>query len=408
MSVIEETSTKSLGRYFTREIISDLLISSLSVNNPCSVLDLGSGDGSLSRSAVKRWNSAVYHTVDILNKTRLSKSHEEVNNHKHYLLDALEPSLFKEMGMIPEAFDLALCNPPFIRPKWKDKHLELLISSGYSEDIHAVTKVSAEVLFVIQNLISLKNGGQLGLIIPDGFVSGENNEDFRRFLLSKNSINKVIKLPKNSFTGTHIQAHILVITKGVISEGIVLESFDPAHGIVDAITISKDEGIKSLNYSYHKDLKFSNSSYLTLEDLGAEVVRGKSNSKQSKESKYPILHLDKIIDNIETIDLSVFVKEKAQPIKEVVASSGDILIARIGRNLSKKITLVTCGEMAISDCIYKIIVPIKWREIVFEYLCSEAGRASLIARTQGTGARYLTKSMLLSLPIRHVKLAKNQ
>ncbi|EHZ6871297.1 N-6 DNA methylase [Providencia rettgeri] len=406
MSVIGDTSKKSLGRYFTREMISDLLISSLSVNNPCSVLDLGSGDGSLSRSAAKRWNSAIYHTVDILNQTRLSKSHEKVNNHKHYLLDALEPTLFQEMGVIPEAFDLALCNPPFIRPKWKNKHLELLISSGYSEDIHAVTNVSAEVLFVIQNLISLKNGGQLGLIIPDGFVSGENNKDFRRFLLSKNSINKVIKLPKNSFVGTNIQAHILIITKGVISKKIILESFDPMHGIVDAITISKDDGIKCLDYSYHKDLNSGKGSYLTLEELGAEVIRGKSNSRQCKESKYPILHLDKIIDNVEKINLFSCLKDNYLPSNEVVANSGDILLARVGRNLSKKITLVTYGEMAISDCIYKIVVPIKWRTIVFEYLCSEAGRASLMARTRGTGARYLTKSMLLSLPIRHVKLAK--
>ncbi|MEY0889487.1 class I SAM-dependent DNA methyltransferase [Providencia rettgeri] len=406
MSVIGDTSKKSLGRYFTREMISDLLISSLSVNNPCSVLDLGSGDGSLSRSAAKRWNSAIYHTVDILNQTRLSKSHEKVNNHKHYLLDALEPTLFQEMGVIPEAFDLALCNPPFIRPKWKNKHLELLISSGYSEDIHAVTNVSAEVLFVIQNLISLKNGGQLGLIIPDGFVSGENNKDFRRFLLSKNSINKVIKLPKNSFVGTNIQAHILIITKGVISKNIILESFDPMHGIVDAITISKDDGIKCLDYSYHKDLNSGKGSYLTLEELGAEVIRGKSNSRQCKESKYPILHLDKIIDNVEKINLFSCLKDNYLPSNEVVANSGDILLARVGRNLSKKITLVTYGEMAISDCIYKIVVPIKWRTIVFEYLCSEAGRASLMARTRGTGARYLTKSMLLSLPIRHVKLAK--
>ncbi|KHT28559.1 SAM-dependent methyltransferase [Pectobacterium carotovorum] len=402
MPVQAKLSPKSLGKYFTRDAISDLLVSYLSVKNPQVVLDLGSGDGSLSKAAAKRWNDAKFITVDIDSDTCISDHihNYRITKHSHYKLDVLEPSLISDIGINPEGIDIALCNPPFIKPKWKEKHLAFLQTVGIKNNIFGVENITAEVLFVIQNLLSLRSGGQLGLIVPDGFISGEKNRKFRDFILQSNSIDRVIKLPKNSFVGTNIQAHIVIITKGIQNSHVSLTNLSSANELSDTIVIKKEQAIESLDYSYHYDADLINKNWLTLSEIGCNVSRGNFNSKQCKCSAFPIFHTVDFDGDTNHIDLSYNEKKSKRYYKNlVVARNGDILIARVGRNLANKICLVINGSSLISDCIYKLEVPIHWRKKVFDFLVSEKGRELLKSRSRGTGASYLTMSMLLQLPL---------
>ncbi|WP_336293061.1 HsdM family class I SAM-dependent methyltransferase [Cronobacter dublinensis] len=409
MNLLDINLKKSLGKYFTRDLISDLLISSLSIEEPNSVLDLGSGDGSLSKAAARRWDKANFFTVDIHVHTAINEKETTLplTNHKHFLLDALEPTLVRSMGINHEAFDLALCNPPFVKPKWNKKHLEFLVSSGYSPDIKGVMNVSAEVFFIIQNLLFLKKGGKLGIIIPDGFISGEKSKSFREYLLSKNSIDKVIKLPKNAFIGTHVQAHILIITKGYVKDDISIETLSSLGCLKEKIIINKDDAVESLDYDFHKHKKPLSISYKTLGEIGCKLYRGRYNSKECRESKFPIFHTVDFKSYERFISFgSTEIDIKSIGENQIIAEEGDILLCRVGRNLASKISLVTAGKMPISDCIYKLSVPLEWRQIVFDFLCSEKGRLSLQARSKGTGAMYLAREMLLNLPVQHAELEK--
>lgn len=65
MNLAPKSYTDPFGRYYTSACVSDILVASLSIKNPQFVLDLGSGDGSLSKAAGKRWGRAKYITVDI-------------------------------------------------------------------------------------------------------------------------------------------------------------------------------------------------------------------------------------------------------------------------------------------------------------------------------------------------------
>ncbi len=64
-----------LGRFYTSNIISNLLVDNFESKSPKKILDLGLGDASLSIAAYSKWETAKYfgteiekHKVEILNK----------------------------------------------------------------------------------------------------------------------------------------------------------------------------------------------------------------------------------------------------------------------------------------------------------------------------------------------------
>lgn len=393
------SSSDPLGRYYTKDIISDLLISEIT-SDPELVLDLGSGDGSLSRAAISRWADAVYVTVDIdrvLDASSLADGRSSVR-HMHHQLDALSPHLMRAIGIEPESVDLALCNPPFIKHKWRNEYDEILKSAGLTISAKAVRHPSAEFIFIAQNLTSLKPKGQLGLIVPDGLVSGEKNKSLREAILNEHSIDSVIKLPLGMFVGTEAQAHIIVITKNGNSDNpIKLKTFNGLHSGCNEIFIEKSEAVGTLDYDFYSaSAKRELSLTKTLRSLGCQVVRGRINSKQARESTFAVFHTS----HLRPWQLSVDFNQTAAPASgEIMAELGDILLARVGRDLHTRICMVQGGAMPITDCIYRIRVPESIRDQVFRSLISEDGREMIRSRSHGVSARHLPKDYLLDLPI---------
>jgi trans-aconitate methyltransferase len=54
-----------LGRFYTSEAISGLLVSKFRQDSPQNILDIGAGDGSLLNAAYNRWKNATFHAADI-------------------------------------------------------------------------------------------------------------------------------------------------------------------------------------------------------------------------------------------------------------------------------------------------------------------------------------------------------
>ena len=59
--------------------------------------------------------------------------------------------------------------------------------------------VTSDVIFLLHNLRLLKKGGTLGIILPDGLITGKKFQILRQSLLSNHRIEAVIQLPDNSF-----------------------------------------------------------------------------------------------------------------------------------------------------------------------------------------------------------------
>ena len=83
----------------------------------------------------------------------------------------------------------------------------------------------------------------------------------------------------------------------------------------------------------------------------------------------------------------------------VVAEVGDILVARVGRNLSEKICLVPRGRVIISDSVIALRVTPEQRDRIFLFLKSPRGRSALDSASHGVGARFITIEGLLALPL---------
>ena len=59
------SSMDLLGRYYTEQKISELLVNQLDIEFPNHILDLGVGNGSLLNAAFLKWENAYYTAVDI-------------------------------------------------------------------------------------------------------------------------------------------------------------------------------------------------------------------------------------------------------------------------------------------------------------------------------------------------------
>jgi type I restriction enzyme M protein len=376
-----------LGRYYTNKVVSDLLIRSMNLDSPSSILDLGSGNYSLSNMAKSTWENATIYSVDIDDK----KFNNSAHNHQHYLGDALDHNLSELIGIGLETFDAAVCNPPYIRPSWKEHFKTILEDAKLDSLLSASNVIGADILFIAQNLRFLKTNGRLGLIIPDGIISGKRNSKFREVLISNHSIEKVIELPRKIFDKTDAKAHILILTKlGKSPEKIELSRLNDDGGLAESLFISTDEAICRMDYSYslaNRNLNTQNS--LKLSECVEAISRGNISSSEIRKLDIKIFHSTCFGGN-QLVNQSFSINEP-ELLKHVThAKKDDILLCRVGRNAHKKVATVQNDYVHISDCIIKITPKVEFRRALLCFLLSDAGSSALQSITHGVGASHFT------------------
>lgn len=116
------TQRDRLGRYYTEQSISSLLVSQMKTEKANSIIDLASGHGSLTFAALNRWKNANAYSLDI--EARIpEKSHQSLT---HIVSDALFHSLPDTISQQKGSFDVAVCNPPFTIPEWRDDYSKII------------------------------------------------------------------------------------------------------------------------------------------------------------------------------------------------------------------------------------------------------------------------------------------
>lgn len=406
-TVLNSKTTDRLGRYYTESAISKLLVDILP--RPSMLLDLGAGEGSLSLEASSKWDGLNLVTVDVDQKAsnvlaRRLKKGNFVGQHWHYHHDALEVSLrehlIKDLHIRPS---VALCNPPFLVPKWRKGFSEIVEDAGFSGSIPAINSTDAALLFLSQNLRVLEDGGTLGIFVPDSLVSATKYRRFRTTLLEKYDVVRAIRLPRDSFIGTDALAHILVIAKrNSTSDKVLLSGLASRHGSLRSIEVHRDLAALRLDYQYHVTENRGNVSQLTLGDVAVDLRRGSFNSAEVRGNSAYILHTTDITAQMRGVwfDFSRSSGLKALPPKGcTIAEHGDILVARVGRNAFEKVIGVSHGSVPISDCIFRVRVRPEHRLAAMHNLTSTYGTQWLESRACGVAARHLIKADLLALPL---------
>lgn len=405
-------ATDHLGRYYTHSSVSQLLVGLLPAGSPLSVLDLGAGEGSLSIAASSKWTDAELITIDVDHAASEVLSRRLVEGkfqgrHHHLPNDALSVdlrSLLTERKINPPS--IAVCNPPFLVPRWRKGYGQILEDAGFSGALPAITSTDAAVIFLAQNLRLLASGGTLGIIVPDSLMCAEKYRGFRATLMDKYEILQAIRLPRGSFVGTDALAHILVITnRRPTVTSVRLSCLSTANGLSRQIYVDRDQAIKRLDYTFHQALTGVEPSATRLLDITLDLRRGNLNSAQVRNSPAFILHTTDINDDMsgKWINFERHVNlSSIKPENTSIAEPGDILIARVGRNAAKKVIGVAYGSVPLSDCLYRLRVPAEHRELVLNALASKVGQEWLEMHAYGVAARHICKGDLLNFPLSYL------
>ena len=400
---LQKSGTDPLGRYYTSNIVGRTLVCKMNLESPKIIMDLGVGDGALSLEAAKLWSAARFVTVDIDNDI---KHRNSIVNNYHHTHDVLSSQLHTQIGLALESVDGAICNPPYIRPSWQNDFAEILEDAGLSGAFSSIHDVSADILFIAQNLRFLRPSGRLGLILPDGVIAGQKYTQLRKILLTQHKIERVIELPRRIFRKTDAKAHIVILTKKEKSdEPVIIERMGSDGSLSSPLYIPISTAIRRLDYSYLESQQLVNSTTrFLLGDVCNVLSRGQLSSVDVRGSTVKIFHstdFPPITDNLCPAVPKIFLISKAisTTLNTVIAQAGDILMCRVGRNLEQKICYVPKGNVALSDCVYKLQVKKECRQAVMDYLCGDTGRSRLNALAHGVGAKYLSKVDLLNFMV---------
>lgn len=399
----------SLGRYYTDVLVSQALVAELPANSPSTVLDLGCGTGSLSFAASRRWAKTNIVTVD-LDRTIAHVLPEKLREsgftgiHHHLMFDALSPELATSLGREKTQPDVAVCNPPFLVPKWKKDYSAILEDVGLSSCLPAIATTDAALVFLAQNLRLLRRGGVLGIIVPDSIVSADKYRNFRTELLKRYQIRSATRLSRGSFGGTDALAHILVIENSTpTSAPIALSLLDKAGARTSDLLVEHSQAAHRLDYQFHFAKSAVSQLGVRLGDIATDLRRGSLNSAEAKKASNFVLHTTDLHQGNrgQWLDFSRrrFKFPEAKSGLVTRAEAGDIVVARVGRTAHEKVIGIGAGSVVLTDCLYRLRVAPTLQDAVLQALSSPEGRAWLELHAYGVAARQLTKTDLLNLPI---------
>jgi len=385
----------TLGRYYTADIISNLLISNLETNKPKRIVDLGVGDASLTIAAYSRWAKAKYFATEIEPKKAVAIE-KKLAFIKVLNCDTLQPNASAKLKVKFGSIDIAICNPPYVRVKDKEKYNGLFKSVG-CKNFSNLSRITSEIVFFAHNLKLLKNDGELGIIVSDSLITGKEFRIFRETIFEKFNVRRIIQLPDNVFNKTEARTHIIFISKSKSSNKTCELLASNIQGeLSKKIIVANSVLIDRMDYQFHSANIHAKAETKTLKQIGAVIKRGKFSYKELRQSKLSFFHSVHFKENGVNI---CFDKPVAKKHHSYSANEGDILMCRVGKRVVGKVAIVKFGRVVISDCIYRITVPKRYRHVLLKSLRSEEGKAWLHAFAHGVCSQVISKSDLENFPI---------
>jgi len=134
---------------------------------------------------------------------------------------------------ILEGFDIILTNPPFgtvgkitntkMLSQYDLGHKWISSDNQFSKTKTLSNGIPAEILFIERCLQLLKEGGRLGIVLPNGHFENSSLEYLRFYIKQKAKILAIINLPQETFIpyGTGVKTSILFLEKD--SENKIIE-----------------------------------------------------------------------------------------------------------------------------------------------------------------------------------------
>lgn len=382
-----------LGRYYTSDVISNLLVSNLITSHPEKILDLGLGDASLTKAAYLRWAFAKYYATEI-EENKAIAIEEKLSFVKVFAYDTLHPKTSEKLKIKFGEIDIAICNPPYVKVDDKTKYIKLFEKIGCSE-FNKLKRITSEIVFFAHNVKLLKSDGELGIIVSDSLISGQEFRLFRETLMNKFDVRRIIQLPDNVFHKTEARTHIIFISKSKSTKRTCELLMSSSTGELSRpIELSYSDLVFRMDYQYHNSKAEILSNKKTLNDIGATIKRGKYSGKELRQLNINYFHSTSFKDYPFFIEF-----EDDGRHNESKAKEGDILLCRVGKRVLGKMAVISKGNVVFSDCIFRITVPKSYKDKVIESFISEEGQKWLNIYAHGVCSQVISKSDLLNFPI---------
>lgn len=385
-----------LAQYYTEDSISKLLVSSMSSINPASLLEIGVGQGSLIKQAQAKWTTAkiIGIEIDERKKLYLKKTFPEANL---FFTNGLSSRLKNIINVQYNTIDLAICNPPYLVVD-KNREINQIIEAAGLGNIKNYKKITSDIVILGQNLLFLKDGGELGIILPDGPVTSFDFESFRKNISENHTIQTIIELPFKTFLKTEAKTYILIIKKGKIGRGhdynLELLKSDTKGNVTNRLSVGNTEIIKRMDFSFHSWKQNFNEIGITLKEMNAEICRGSFSKKALFLSGNQFLHTTQINNN------SSLILDCHNIDKGIFAKKNDIVMSRVGRNNLGKVTIIKSGKILISDCVFRIRIPsAKYRTAFLKKINSRIGQNWIDAHSHGVCVKIISKADLMNFKI---------
>lgn len=378
------------AQYFTNSIYSKLLVDNIKIANPKKVIDLGIGNGSLTIMAMSKWSNAKFYAIDIdEEKCNLIRNiSDRIIITKE---DGLKPNLINKIRFNIADIDVAICNPPYMQVSNSDEFSEIFMASSLNSCC-TLKKISSDIIFLAQNLALLKDGGYLGIILPDGLLTRKNLINLRKDIIQNHTIKHIIQLPDKIFKKTEARTHILIIKKGKSNYKEVMLSIANTKGdYINNIKVLKDDLIERMDYDYQLWKSQQHYDFCKKSNIRIGISRGSYTYKQLLLMKLDFFHSIHFKDQ----NSHFFNNNKYNLSNKIIAKSGDILMCRVGKRCVGKVSMVTHGNILISDCVYRIRIPQKYRMAIWNYLNSEEGKSWINVAAHGVCSKVISKCDLL-------------
>ena len=383
-----------LGRYYTEQKISELLVNQIDIEFPNHILDLGVGNGSLLNAAFLKWENAFYSAVDIEEKNLIS--FPRLNFIK---TDLLKASNEITLSLKNRKIDIAICNPPYSRNKNTQSYLDLFIEISFNNSLK-LKYLTTDLLFLAFNLNILKKGGLLGIILPDTLITSHDFEPLRKDLLNYD-ITSIIELPENVFKKTEAKTYILVLKNTLLKkERIDLYISDKLGNIVNHLLADSNDLVKRMDFTYHSYVNNNVNKGISLNDIGAVITRGQYTKKELEKNGNNFFHTTRFKGNSE----GSF--EGLMNTSDSYAQRNDLLISRVGSRSVGNFFLITNGYTLYSDCILRVTLPTNYVIPFYNSLKAEYGKNWFKAYSHGVSAKVISKCDLMDykIPFRFINL----
>lgn len=380
------------SQYFTETLLAESVINLIPAENVDRILDLGIGNGSLSLAAKRKWGNSVVDAVDIDLDICLQYDAPEYQgiNVKHGDVLSMEGT----KHLVDGIYDLCICNPPFLKIKKNNVYDEFFIQANLI-GLSKLKNLSADVIFIAQNIRFLKPGGILMAIIPDGLLTRHDYLPFRETLVNSVQITHVIQFPEKAFMRTEARTHVLLITKKKPNTDMVPISLMKNDGtIADTIRVKRSSIISRMDYSYLKwqASVVDKSKIMDYDFRVPDVIikRGSLSYKDLRIAYSLYLHSNSFRDH-EDIIANKTIKGKTDITGKCIARTGDFVLCRVGKRCVGKVAYIKHGSITVSDCLYIVNIQKPYIEILRNILYSSNFRDWVHHCSHGVCSKVISK-----------------